>query len=171
MLLATIRDPGGAVFERHAEDHGESICILPYDPARRVALLITMARAPVLIKGHPPVLEAIAGRLDGDEPADCARREAMEEGGVRLQDLEFVVKLFTLPGVSTERAYLFLAPYRAPDRVGVGGGLVSENEFIQVHEVPLEQLARMAACGEILDAKVLILTQTLQLRRPDLFRS
>ncbi|WP_374469669.1 NUDIX domain-containing protein [Phenylobacterium sp.] len=170
MLVATIRDANGAIYDRHAEHHGESICVLPYDPERRVALLITQARAPVLINGHPPVLEPIAGRIEGDRPEDCARREALEEAGVALTTLEPIVNLFTLPGVSTERSHLFLAAYSEADRATAGGGLPHEDEFIEVHEMPLLQLRTMAASGEILDAKVLILIQALQLRRPELFR-
>src|SRR3712207_8178048 len=38
--------------------------------------------------GKPEMLEAPAGLLDEDDPADCARREALEEVGLTLTSLE-----------------------------------------------------------------------------------
>ena len=32
----------GVVVERHVEDHGVSVTVLPYDPERRTALLVSM---------------------------------------------------------------------------------------------------------------------------------
>ncbi|RYH30795.1 MAG: ADP-ribose pyrophosphatase, partial [Alcaligenaceae bacterium] len=40
--------PDGAAVERHLEDHGAAVAVLPYDPVRRVALLVAMPRAPVI---------------------------------------------------------------------------------------------------------------------------
>ncbi len=41
------------------------------------------------------------------------RREALEEGGLRLGALEHVATVWSMPGVSTERMALYLAEYRA----------------------------------------------------------
>ncbi len=64
---------------------------------------------------------------------------------------------------------LFLAPYRAADREGAGGGLAEEHESIEVVEVALSDLAAMADRGEVADMKTLCLVQTLRLRHPTLF--
>ncbi len=74
-----------------------------------------------------------------------------------------------MPGVSTERLHLFLAPYRAADRTGEGGGLAEEHENIVVVETALGDLAGMADRGEIEDLKTLALVQSLRLRHPALF--
>lgn len=164
-----MRMPDGATVERHVEDHGDGAVVLPYDPERRVALLITQPRAAVLLTGDIPPLEAIAGRLDGHEPEDCARQEAWEEGGVTLHSLELVVHLWSMPSISTERLHLFLAPYSVDQRQGSGGGCVHEHENICVHEIALDDLVRDAACGHISDAKTLILIMALKDRYPLLF--
>ena len=76
---------------------------------------------------------------------------------------------WSMPGISTERMALYLAPFSAADRVSAGGGLATEHESISVAEVPLAELARLADAGHLADLKTLALVQTLRLRRPDLF--
>jgi nudix-type nucleoside diphosphatase (YffH/AdpP family) len=116
-----------------------------------------------------PLLEVPAGLIE-DEPADAtARREAMEEAGIRIAEMEPVAEFWSMPGVSTERLSLYLAPYSAADRVGKGGGLDSEGEHIEVVEIPLSELARMADAGTLLDMKTFVAVQTLRLKAPDLF--
>jgi nudix-type nucleoside diphosphatase (YffH/AdpP family) len=105
-----LKMPDGAVVERHIEDHGAAITVLPYHPNRRTALLVSMPRAPVIQAGQPDLLEAIAGSLEaGEEPTSCVRREAMEEAGVVLEDLEKVATVWSMPSLSTERIHLYLA--------------------------------------------------------------
>ena len=170
MLVATVRLPGGETTLRDIEDHGVAVAVMPYDPERRVALLVRQFRAPPFhTAGEVATLEAPAGRLDETEPEDCARREAMEEIGLRLGILEPVLVAWTMPALSTERAHLFLAPYRGSDRVGLGGGLAAEHEDITIAEVPLAELAAMADAGALTELKLFALVQTLRLRQPDLF--
>ena len=48
ILIATIRLADGHTVEREIEDHGEAICVLPYNAARRTAILVRQLRAPTL---------------------------------------------------------------------------------------------------------------------------
>lgn len=162
--------PNGAAESRHMEDHGDAAVVLAYDPERRCAILITQPRLAVFVSGEPPILEAVAGRLDGLSPEDAVRKEAMEEAGLVVDDVQFVSRVWTLPAISTERLWLYLASYHHTDRVEAGGGAADENECIEVHEMPLSEIARLGQAGELTDAKTLILVQALQLRRPELFR-
>jgi len=104
-----------------------------------------------------------------EDAAAAARREAREELGVELSALEFIGRVWSSPGVSTERQSLYLAPYRLSDRTGKGGGLRDEHEGITVVERSLSELAAEAARAQIADAKLLIVVQTLRLSRPELF--
>lgn len=170
LLKLAIRRPAGDVMEREVEDHGAATAVLPFDPVRRTALLVRQFRAPVFHVGGPgAVLEAIAGILDEDDPEACARREAHEEVGVRLGEVEHVATVWASPGISTERMHLFLAPYGASDRVAEGGGLADEHEDIEVVEMSLGELWARTESGEILDLKTLALAQALRLRYPELF--
>ncbi|KMO29684.1 NUDIX hydrolase [Methylobacterium variabile] len=169
-LVAEVRMPDGRRISREVEDHGPAVAVLPFDPERRVALLVRQFRTPpCFVDGTPSVLEVPAGLREEDDPATCARREAYEEVGLRLTDLDPVGRVWSMPGLSTERMDLFLAPYRAADRAGAGGGLAEENESIEVVEVALAELAAAADRGEVADMKTLCLVQSLRLRRPDLF--
>jgi nudix-type nucleoside diphosphatase (YffH/AdpP family) len=171
LMVADVRLPDGAILRRAIEDHGPAVAVLPFDPLRRTAILVRQFRAPVfLATTQENTLEAIAGIVDGnEEPIACARREAFEEAGLRLEALEHVGSAWTMPGVSTERMHLYVAPYAQADRAAAGGGLTEEHERITVVEMPLAELARMADDGRLDDMKALVLVQTLRLRRPDLF--
>ena len=166
----TVLLPDGTKLTREVEDHGEAACVLAYDTERKMALLVRQFRLPpFLVDRTAATLEAIAGIVETSSPEACARREAQEEAGVRLGDLERVATAWSTPGMSTERVHLFLARYRREDRIGAGGGLDSEAERITVVEMPLAELAAAAAAGRIDDLKTLVLVQALMLRHPVLF--
>jgi nudix-type nucleoside diphosphatase (YffH/AdpP family) len=170
LKVATIRFAGEQVAERLIEDHGRAVCVLPYDAQRRTAMLVRQFRAPVYTTvGQADLLEAIAGLLEDESPADAAAREAFEETGLKLHLMDHVATVWTMPGISAERMDLFLARYTETDRVGPGGGHASENENITVVELPLAELAAMADGGLLDDMKTLALLQTLRLREQKLF--
>jgi nudix-type nucleoside diphosphatase (YffH/AdpP family) len=164
-----LRMPDGGIEERHIEHHGHAVAVLPYDPERRVALLVRQPRATVIAAGAPALIEVPAGRIESDHPPDCARREVMEEGGIRLQELQDVGLIWSMPALSMETVRLFLAEYRNPDRIGRGGGAEQENEGIEAFELPLHRLGNLLSLGEIRDAKTVILVQRLMIDQPVLF--
>jgi nudix-type nucleoside diphosphatase (YffH/AdpP family) len=170
LLALRIRLADGRVMNREVEDHGAAVSVLPYDPERRVAMLVRQFRAAVFhASGEEEVLEAPAGLLEEDDPPECARREALEEVGLTLTSLEAAGGVWTMPGISTEYMHLYLAAYAIGDRTADGGGLADEHENITVVEMALSELAVMADKGRLSDLKTLALVQTLRLRRPDLF--
>ena len=98
------RDGRWRTLTRLAYDHGDSAAVLPYDPGRGLVLLVRQFRLPAYLNGHPePIIEACAGRLDGDDPAACARKEAEEELGFRLGELEQAFDAYMTPGADCER--------------------------------------------------------------------
>jgi nudix-type nucleoside diphosphatase (YffH/AdpP family) len=170
-LLLRVRLANGAEVQRQLEDHGSAAAVLPYDAVRRVALLARLPRPGPMFNGEEAqIMEACAGLIDPGETSEaCARREAMEELGVRLEALEPLARAYTAPGVSSEAISLYLAPYDAADRIGAGGGVEGENEGIEVLELPLAELARQVDAGEVRDLKTLALILALRGRRPELF--
>ena len=169
-LILTVQLPDGQTMRREVEDHGPAVCVLPYDPERRTAILVRQFRAPVFLAAQQDeLLEAIAGLIESPDPAACGRREAMEEAGLALRAMEHVGSVWTMPGVSTEFMHLYVAPYGAADRTGPGGGLADAHEHTTTVELPLAELAARADAGRLDDMKTLVLVQTLRLRHPDLF--
>ncbi|HXF88187.1 MAG TPA: NUDIX hydrolase [Xanthobacteraceae bacterium] len=170
-LVAEVRLPDGTVLRREIEDHGAAVAVLPYDAARKTAILVRQFRAPVFYaSGQEQMLEAIAGIQSEADAAVTARREAMEEAGLRLQALELVATVWTMPGISTERMSLYLAPYARADHLQEGGGNPAEHESIAVIEIGLHALDAMLQSGRLDDMKTIVLLQALKLRRGDLFK-
>ena len=170
LSIVTVRLPSGKILRREVEDHGQAVVVLPFDPARKTALLVRQFRAPVyLVAGEPMLLEPIAGIVEEADAAIAARREAVEEAGLHLGALDHIGRYWSSPGLSTERVDLYVGPYSEADRRGPGGGI--DEEEITVVELPLRELAAMADRAQLADVKLFALVQTLRLRRPDLFRA
>lgn len=168
LLLIRMRSDDGAEFDRHVVGMKRAVAVLPYDPERRLALAVSMPRAPVMMAGQSDLLEAIAGQLE-NAPAECARREALEEAGVELGLLVHLGRMWTMPAACNEQLDYFLAEYRAADRVAAGGGLDEEHEHITVHERSLDALWTELASQKLADAKLAFLLMALRLRQPQLF--
>lgn len=149
---------------RESYDIGDGAAVLPTDAARGLVLLIRQFRWPAFEAGHDaPLIEAVAGKLDGDDPETCVRKEAMEEAGVRIAALERVTKCFTSPGAVKEQLSLFLAAYDSAAPRAKGGGEESEGEDIEVLEMSLDDTLALVAAGEIIDAKTILLLQAAKL--------
>ncbi|NWG25936.1 MAG: NUDIX hydrolase [Pseudorhodoplanes sp.] len=169
LIVATIRLPDGRTITREIEDHGSAICVLPCHPQRRTAVLVRQLRAPVLYaSGQHETLEAIAGIVEEDDPAQCARREAEEEAGLALDTLDRLFTGWTMPGLSTERMHFFLATYSGEAR-RARGGAAGEHEDVLAVEIALTELARMVDAGQLTDVKTMLLIQSARLRLPALF--
>lgn len=144
----------------------DAVGVLLYDPGRDALALIEQIRVGVIGSASaqrngisPWLLELVAGVIeDGETPEQVARREAEEEAGVTVQELEPIAEYFSSPGGSNEYMTLYLG--RA-DLGGVGGfhGLEHEHEDIRVFVVPATELAGMVQRGEIQNAHLLIAAQ------------
>jgi nudix-type nucleoside diphosphatase (YffH/AdpP family) len=170
LVVGRFRLGDGVEVVREIFEQGDSVAILAYDPERRTVILTRQFRAPVHFGGQESfLLEAPAGRIEDDGPAESGRRELVEEIGIDASQVEHVATTWSSPGTSTERIHLFLAAISEGDRVGEGGGLAQENENIEPVTLPLSELAGMTERGEIHDLKTLALALVLRLRRPELF--
>jgi nudix-type nucleoside diphosphatase (YffH/AdpP family) len=154
--------------QRETYDRGDGATVLLYDVERETVLLTRQFRYPVYVNGHPDgmFVETAAGLLDGDDPAAAIRREASEELGVVIGELEPVFAVWTSPGSVTEKVHCFAAPYTPASRVGPGGGLADDGEDIGAVELPFAQALKQIETGEIADAKTIMLLQWAALRGP-----
>lgn len=153
---------------RETYDRGNGATILLYDPARRTVLLTRQFRYPVYVNDHPDgmLIETAAGLLDDDDPLTAIRREAEEETGVRVDEVEHVFDVYMSPGSVTERLHFFAAAYDGSTRVGDRGGLEEEGEEIEILEYGIDEALQLARNGEIKDAKTIMLLQWAVLDGP-----
>lgn len=154
--------------QRETYDRGNGATVLLYDRARRTVLLTRQFRYPVYVNDHPDgmLIETAAGLLDEDDPATAIRREAAEETGVDIGELEHVWDVYMSPGSVTERLHFFAASYDGSAGIEERGGLEEEGEHIELVELAIEQALAMVRDGRIQDAKTIMLLQWAVLDGP-----
>ncbi|KSV62433.1 hypothetical protein N185_08455 [Sinorhizobium sp. GW3] len=149
---------------REVYDRGHAAAVLLHDPKRDMVILVRQFRPPAMVNGSNPfLLEVCAGVLDGDDPATCARKEALEEAGVVVKDIRLITAAYGLPAAVTEVLSLFIGTYDS--KTQQGGGLPDEGEDIEVLELPFQVAFQMISTGEIVDMKTILLLQHLMLER------
>jgi nudix-type nucleoside diphosphatase (YffH/AdpP family) len=105
------------------------------------------------------MIEVCAGMLDQDNPEQCIIRETEEETGYRLTTVHKVMETYMSPGAVTEILYLFVGQYNESMKVNEGGGVVHEEENIDVMEMSYDEAYAMIDNGQIKDAKTIMLLQ------------
>lgn len=150
--------------KREVYDRGNGATILLYNREKKTVVLTRQFRIATWVNGNTDgmLIEACAGLLDADEPEVCARKEAIEETGYQVGEVEKVFELYMSPGGVTELIYFYIAEYTDAHREHAGGGI--DDEDIDVLELPFARALEMVASGEIRDGKTVILLQLLQLR-------
>ncbi len=147
------------VFERGAVG-----AVLPYDPDKDTVILIEQFRpGPYAIGEECWLLESVAGVLEpGESAEELAIREAREEAGCSITELEPMYRFFTSPGASTEMVTLFCG---RTDTTGIGGihGLETEGEDIRVQVVTRKEAFDLLEGGRIINAKTIVAIQWLML--------
>ena len=122
-------------------------------------MLVRQFRLPIYLNGQDDgfLIEAPAGLLDLDRPADAIRREAEEETGYRIEAVTPVLDLAMSPASVNDRLHCFVARIDLGDRVAAGGGDAAEGEDIEVLALPFDEAFAMIATGRIIDAKTILL--------------
>ncbi|WP_437373260.1 GDP-mannose pyrophosphatase NudK [Maribacter litoralis] len=147
--------------EREAYDRGNGAAILLYNSKKKTVVLTRQFRMPTYVNGNDDgmMIEVCAGLLDGDNPADCVRKETEEETGYKISNVQKVFQTYMSPGSVTEILYLFVGEYDESMKIGEGGGAEDETENIEVLELGFDDAMKMVASGEIKDAKTIMLLQ------------
>ncbi len=160
--------PDGRVIriDREVHDHGSAAAILLFDPQKDAVVLVRQFRPAAFVNGDPSfMLEVPAGLIDDDQPDEAIRREAMEETGYAVKDVQYLFETYASPGTLTEKVALFYARIDLDEKAGLGGGLDTEGEDIEVLSIPFNEAFGMITTGEISDAKTIILLQWAMLNR------
>lgn len=137
---------------------GDAVTVVPFDPGRRLVLMIEQFRPGPLARRDPRpwCLEAVAGRCDpGEGPDVTARREAVEEAGLELGRLARVAAYYTSPGTMAEHITAYVGEASLEGVAGVHG-LDEEDEDIRVLVMPLAEALALVAAGEVNNAPLLL---------------
>lgn len=151
LRLDDIELPNGRPAKREVVEHPGGVCVAALTDRDEV-LLVRQFRYPY----EEEILEIPAGKLEpGEDPAECGRRELLEETGATAGFYTSLGKLYPTPGYCSEIIHLYFAK-----DLKFGRQKPDEDEFLEVVKIPLERLVDMILAGEIRDAK----TQTAVLK-------
>ncbi len=92
--------------------------VLPFDPKSDKVVLIEQFRAgPMALGEHPWLMELPMGMVDVNEtPEQAAQREAMEEAGCAVAELQPIAQFFSSPGGTTEQIICFCRAHHGAER-------------------------------------------------------
>lgn len=155
----TAKDGSTLRHKREVYDRGNGATILLYNRDKNSVVLTRQFRIATWVNGNPSgmLIEACAGLLDDDSPEDCIRKEAIEETGYAVGEVEKLYELYMSPGGVTELIHFFAAEYSNAQRDNAGGGV--EDEDIDVLEVTFPEAWAMVKDGRIKDGKTVTLLQ------------
>ncbi len=137
----------GQPHTREIVHHPGSVAILPILDDGRICLIRNYR-----VAVGKTLIEVPAGTLEpGEDPAETAHRELIEETGYRARSIEKLREFSMSPGILNERMHLYLA-------LGLAEGPTAREagERIENLVVAWEEALRMADDGTIEDAKTLV---------------
>ncbi len=154
LVTARYRAPDGTDFERDIVRSPGAVAVVPlrFDPeGTPYVVLVAQYRPPY----ERVVTEVPAGMRDkeGEDTADVARRELVEEAGLRAGRLDLLTEMYPSPGMTDSVTTIYLATDCTEvddDRQG------PEEEHMTVEAVALDEAVAMVERGEIHDAKTIV---------------
>jgi len=152
---------------RETMERGDAVAVLLHETDTGSLLFVNQFRYPVTKNDTGWLIELPAGKIEeGEDAADCARREVLEELGYETNTLESICHCYMSPGGSTERTFIFYAEVTAASKTAKGGGLSLEKEDIQLYRHAVNSLREALASGFFNDAKTLLAIQWFLLEYP-----
>jgi len=144
LAVERVRLPDGTPCELEIVRHPGAAAIVPVDADGEVHLVRQYRHA---TGGF--LFEVPAGTLaPGEAPEACAARELEEEAGMRAGRLSPLGWIWTTPGFTDEKIWLFLARDLAP-----ATQRLDADELLSLERLPLSRAVELALQGEIVDAK------------------
>ena len=143
-----IRLPNGIEREKVIVHPSNAVAILPINGTR--CKLVKQYRYAI----DQYILEAPAGTMEpGEDPLQTAYRELIEETGFAAQKMLEKGFIYTTPGYTDEKIFLFEAQDLSPSQE-YGK---DDDEVIEVVDVAISDLPSMIRDGTIVDAKTICL--------------
>ena len=144
LTVDRVRLANGRVSDLEVVKHGGAVAIVPLTAEGEVLLVRQFRYAT-----GDWLLEVPAGKLDsGEDPQVAAVRELEEETGFRAGSVESLGWVWTTPGFSNEKIWLYLARELAPSRQAL-----EDDEVLTVERIPLADAVEQALDGRLRDSK------------------
>ena len=146
---------------RYSFSKWDAVAALVYHRTEDAYILVKQMRYPPTHHGIDPwMTEIVAGGISpGEDERDAAAREIMEEVGYKPLSLELLMKFYVSPGIMNERIALFYAEVDESSKLHNGGGVLDEDEDIQLVWVPKKDAMNWIAQQNVGDAKTIIAIQ------------
>lgn len=140
--------------------------VLLYDPDTDQVVMIEQFRIGAHEAGAGAwLLETVGGYVPPDESSEAvARREAVEEAGCEIGELEAIGEFYLSPGTSVERISLYCGHVRAPTG-GAIHGLDHEGEDIRVEVLRADAAIAELFTGRVNSTTAIITLQWLAVNR------
>lgn len=148
LWLDDLQLPNGSEISRMHLHHPGGVAVLALDDQNRCAM-VRQYRHPI----EQVTLEIPAGKLDklpNETQEHAAHRELREETGFTARQMIPLGVIYPSPGVIDEVLYLFLAR-----DIEKSVQDLDDDEFIQVSWMPVSELEKKIASGEIKDIKAI----------------
>lgn len=159
------QDAFSPVLTRELVIRRPAVGVLIHDPSRCECLLIEQWRVGAM---DDPIsawqLEVVAGLIDdGETPEQAAIREAHEETGVTIDQLQLLHRFYPSAGACNEFFHLYTATADLSQAGGIHGA-VDEGENIRVHVMPYDAIDTLLNSGRLANAPVIIALQWLNIQ-------
>jgi 8-oxo-dGTP pyrophosphatase MutT (NUDIX family) len=147
----TFAGPDGATFERDIVHHPGAVSAVPLLEHTNEVIMVRQYRA----AADRELLEIPAGKRDvaGEPPEVTARRELIEEIGMRAGQLQWLGEFYNSPGFCDEYSYVYLALELEPTETSLQG---IEEQHMTIERIPFDDVPDLIRQRQIVDAKSII---------------
>lgn len=146
VYVKEMRLPNGYLSRIEIVKHPGAVLIAPLLSKNKIILLRQFR--PVI---SSYIYELPAGTLEkGEQPAECARREIIEETGYKAKKLIRLGVIVPVPGYSTEKIFIYKA-----EKLYKTKRMHQANEVIEILTMSKQQIKQLFKSGKIVDAKTI----------------